>query len=341
MIIEQRKYYKKESDPTIGELEELLKNGKVIVRHEQRPFKYNKTQFVEMYEDIVNDFRITPMGFCHVKSSYDRAVEDGNQNDMRYFKEIMDKGYEYTCEDGQHTLTYTMFFNNLYPRLREEARKSKVKLYTFYSVSSHEITKIFSSPNKGRKLRAYDLVWSHITSFNKQVKDLNMELGLYEYSKNKDEAEKIRNSYKTLLKSLMVMLSAEKFDGLNFATGSSALENFVNKDYTLSQMSGIVDCIKTMMVYLNEEDLTNKNEDYTHLNTVFSIHLLKTMGMDIVPSELVEFVNSIDRFPNGKDNSRVGVKDRYKQLEKMFNNGQYKQSGTSQIRVELVETVQV
>lgn len=341
MLIKNKKFYKKETTPIIEEIENQLNNNKIVVRDEQRPFKYNKKQMVEMYEDIVNGFRTTPLVFADVKTCYERAIEEQNRDDIEYFKYFMENGYEYTCEDGQHTITYTRFINKLYPELQEASRKSTINVTTFYNLTCEELTKVYTSPNKGRKLRFTDLVWAKRRRFNEEIKCFNEELGLYKYAKNNDELEKKRNSYKTIIKGLKVMLSHEGYDEIGLKTGLGPLEDFVSKPYTFSDISGVIDCIKTTVSYLNEFDFMNKIGDFTHYNIMYTIHILKLKGMSINSTDIVNFVNSIDKFPFGKnkDNSRANVQERYVFLKRMIENGYYEKSRTQRLCIGLMEPV--
>ena len=296
------------TEMSVREVLQLIKNRELGLRTEQRPFRYDKEQFKGIVSSIISGFMYAPIVLCDINSSLARAINDGNTEDIQYFTGLIGgKTVLRTVEDGQHRVNY---FTTAKTNLDEETFNTlmdctiPVVLQVNYTLD--DITRAFNYTNSGNKIKNQDLVWSNVTSFNTQLKDLTEDLGLKNYSRKRDIILKIRDSYKFLLKSLKVVAHMEGMHSIDARTGDKSLVAFVKRDLNVSQFDGVVDCIRTMMTSVVNGTLNDCKEDYAKYNLLFSIHTLKVNNIESSLEEITEHVN---QFPNddyfGSRNSSV------------------------------------
>jgi hypothetical protein len=308
-VMEPLTHYNEKTEMTVREVREMAFSGKITIRTEQRPFRKNREQFLGIVDSIIKGLMYAPIVLCDINSSLERSIRDNNEVDTNFFKKILGILYILlTCEDGQHRISY--FISDIFDELPEETKnklldsKIPVVIQKYYTLE--DITTAFNYTNSGNKIKNQDLVWSNVTSFNTELRDLPSNLGLVRYSNRKGLPLAIRDTYKFTLKSLKVLAHIEGVHSVNSGTGDKGLIKFVRQNFTLDNFSGILNCMRTMMVVLEDGILNNPKEDYTKYNLLFSIHSLRVKDIE---ASLEDIVGHVNNFPTddtfGSRNSSV------------------------------------
>ncbi len=314
------KPYKEHKEISIGEILDLAKDNSLQTREEQRVFKNKKKQFFDIVNSVLREKMFSSMIFCDVESSLEFAIKNNNEDDIEYFTNLLEDGIKHTIEDGQHRMKYYFLSKTLLSdRQHNELLKCKVPVYFLYNYSVDDLTEVFNTVNSGTKIKVHELVWSIVNSFNTELKNKTETLNLHLYSKSVDILQKIRSSYKFLLKGLKVCANKEGIHNVGKETGDDSLKLFVNQKYEMVLFEGVFKCFETMVSILNtREDLINKLEDYTKFNLLFTIHLIKLNNYKADINWIVNFVNGIEKI--GKfDNSRALINTRYDYLKIKIN----------------------
>jgi hypothetical protein len=313
--MEKYSIYKKAK---VKEILKLTEMGTLDVRNAQRIFNYNYDDMMGIIESVINKEMFTPAIIGDMHSSLEHAIKTNNKSDIKYFNQLIDKGILYTIEDSQHRFKYYHLAKRV---LTEEGYnqllESEIPVYYLYKYNSDELTKLFGNANSGNKIKTHDLIWSIINDFNEDLKLVAQNSNLSNFSKLTKNTSKIRNSYKIFLKGIKTCAYNEKMYGIDKQVGDKGLIKFVSQNYRIHVFQSIIMCFHTTISMLNRLNFDNKNEDYTTLNLLFTIHVIKYSNYKFDENWILRFVNQINTI-DGKNNSGAHVPKRYDYIKKQL-----------------------
>lgn len=289
-------FYKKTEEWRVSDIINLAENNKLTLLTHQRPLKLKKYGEKTLIESIIKDEMLIPIYLSDLKSNYEYCKFINENVDSDYFFSLLNNGYKFSIEDGQHRIGHLQLINDSHfvsPKEKEKFLSSKIPIVILNNCTQNKLIKLFSQINSGRPINTDERIWGVNNDFNLFIKEsfLSENKFIKLYKGNKIEYIE-RNFYKSIIKIIKVCSFHDKIYGNSSNTKEKYLFEFINSNLPpykfvpfLSLKEKWYDLIK---------NLPTKDKFVTQSNLFFILHINKKLNLNLDDKTIIQIMKNLN-----------------------------------------------
>jgi hypothetical protein len=311
---------------TIGNLMDLISNGKVTLLDHQRPT--SRKPKLENSRSIIEHIRYgmaTPIQIAELQSCHKIEVQSGNEKNIGVFETLISRGIEYSIEDGQHRI---MDIEAVFGKFKGHFTDSEIQNFRNATIpiciikhTYDDLSRRFGHTNNAKQMKNEEKLWNIPSSFNNFLKSISKDEKVLKKLSfrniSNSTPRKLHDTYTKVFKVLMCDLGEWKEKNLNHET----FFNFIESD-----KKNIVNLTKQIWSQVQEDYLrlldlvSNPSHKHSHQVLILGLYLKHVQNVPVDENVLLHLTEpNSDIVSKGiKKWTAIDVNKKFQEIKRIF-----------------------